>query len=613
MTVNVSTPANPTVSLSASPGTVTSGSASMLSWSSTNAISCSASGGWSGSEATSGSLSTGALSATTTYSLTCNGASGTTPATQSATVTVQTGGGSLSIISPATLPAATNGGSYFYQLQASGGTPPYLWSMNSGSGATSWYVTPGGWLEGAPTSNESDSIVVTVTDAASNSAQGTFAVTVNSTLAVMGQDFVKGGIALPAAPAGAGYRHTLQAAGGTSPYSWSIVSGALPAGLSLSSAGVITGTASAAGSFSGIVFKVTDNTNATATASAAITVAGSRVARPSFNTGNGFFVYNGKLYDPNGYEFRIRGVNLTHFDSDSYPGIVKAQANTVRYGMYLINTAPATPNAAIYENGAATQYVANGVFTIIADFYTTPGDGATPVTGNTDPTILADIVSWWVANEATFAPIMDRIAINIANEWGPWGSTVWRDSYISAIGRLRAAGYTCPLVIDSGGWGQDTTDFLDYGQAVFASDPQQNVIFSLHIYSDFYDAGGGVSQTYNTQPDLQAATDALVASGLPIIYGEFGPGRNLNGPPTLISPARVVQVAEAAGFGWMPWSWDSNNLAGGASDNNSFSMTLQGPGLYSAPSGLTWYGLDMALNPAHGWNALAAPAQVFLP
>src|SRR5450755_1846864 len=34
-----------------------------------------------------------------------------------------------------------------------------------------------------------------------------------------------------------------------------------------------------------------------------------KVARPSYNTGKGFFVLNGKLYDANGAEFRIRGVN----------------------------------------------------------------------------------------------------------------------------------------------------------------------------------------------------------------------------------------------------------------------------------------------------------------
>src|SRR5262249_37833 len=84
---------SPTVSVSASPASVSKGTGSMLNWSASNASSCTASGGWSGSKGMSGSASTGALSATTTYTLTCNGASGTTPATQSTTVGVSTTGG----------------------------------------------------------------------------------------------------------------------------------------------------------------------------------------------------------------------------------------------------------------------------------------------------------------------------------------------------------------------------------------------------------------------------------------------------------------------------------------------------------------------------------------
>ena len=86
VTVNVSAPVNPTVSLSASPTAVSSGGSAMLSWSSTNASSCTASGGWSGSEPTSGSTSTGALSATTTFTLACNGPGGN--ASRSVTVSV---------------------------------------------------------------------------------------------------------------------------------------------------------------------------------------------------------------------------------------------------------------------------------------------------------------------------------------------------------------------------------------------------------------------------------------------------------------------------------------------------------------------------------------------
>jgi hypothetical protein len=76
----------PTVALAVSPASVTAGQASTLTWSSTDASSCTANGGWSGSEPTSGSVSTGALNITTTYSLSCTGTGGT--ATASATVTV---------------------------------------------------------------------------------------------------------------------------------------------------------------------------------------------------------------------------------------------------------------------------------------------------------------------------------------------------------------------------------------------------------------------------------------------------------------------------------------------------------------------------------------------
>src|SRR6185369_9410296 len=56
------------------------------------------------------------------------------------------------------------------------------------------------------------------------------------------------------------YSTSLAASGGTTPYAWSIVSGSgsLPAGLTLSSAGVVSGTPTAAGT-SNFTVKVTDS------------------------------------------------------------------------------------------------------------------------------------------------------------------------------------------------------------------------------------------------------------------------------------------------------------------------------------------------------------------
>ena len=48
---------------------------------------------------------------------------------------------------------------------------------------------------------------------------------------------------LPAVAAGQAYSAQLAASGGTSPYSWTVVSGALPPGLALSAAGAVSGTA----------------------------------------------------------------------------------------------------------------------------------------------------------------------------------------------------------------------------------------------------------------------------------------------------------------------------------------------------------------------------------
>ncbi len=81
----------PTLSLTASPTTVASSASSTLTWSSTDATSCTASGAWSGSRATAGSADTGALmAASNTFTLTCSGAGGSTSRSATALVSAAT-------------------------------------------------------------------------------------------------------------------------------------------------------------------------------------------------------------------------------------------------------------------------------------------------------------------------------------------------------------------------------------------------------------------------------------------------------------------------------------------------------------------------------------------
>jgi len=67
----------PTVTLSVSPTSITAGQSATLMWSSSQATSCTASGAWSGSQATMGSQAvTPTTSGSVTYTLTCTGANG---------------------------------------------------------------------------------------------------------------------------------------------------------------------------------------------------------------------------------------------------------------------------------------------------------------------------------------------------------------------------------------------------------------------------------------------------------------------------------------------------------------------------------------------------------
>jgi hypothetical protein len=71
--------------------------------------------------------------------------------------------------------------------------------------------------------------------------------------------------------AAASYSTTLAAAGGTGPYTWSVTSGTLPAGLTMSAAGVISGTPSTAGS-STFTVTATDSTPASGSKAFTLTV-----------------------------------------------------------------------------------------------------------------------------------------------------------------------------------------------------------------------------------------------------------------------------------------------------------------------------------------------------
>ncbi len=78
--------AAPTISITANPSTVTSGSRTLIRWSTTNATACTASGAWTGAKPLSDAKNTGWMLTDSVFGLTCTGPGGT--ASRTATVTV---------------------------------------------------------------------------------------------------------------------------------------------------------------------------------------------------------------------------------------------------------------------------------------------------------------------------------------------------------------------------------------------------------------------------------------------------------------------------------------------------------------------------------------------
>ncbi|HUY82462.1 MAG TPA: putative Ig domain-containing protein [Acidobacteriaceae bacterium] len=132
------------------------------------------------------------------------------------------------------------------------------------SAGVTWAVTGGGTLSGttasaatytAPAATSStQTVTITATSVADKTKNGTATITVPADPAVTTAS-------LAPAPVGTAYSVTLAGSGGIAPYSWALTGGTMPACLTLSSAGVISGTpvASCVGTASNLVFTLTDS------------------------------------------------------------------------------------------------------------------------------------------------------------------------------------------------------------------------------------------------------------------------------------------------------------------------------------------------------------------
>jgi uncharacterized protein (TIGR03437 family) len=148
-------------------------------------------------------------------------------------------------------------------LQVTGGTPPYTWSVTSGL-PPGMGLSSSGLLNGVPTAagGTSYTLAVSVTDSTEIPlvAVATYAVNVTAPTVTVTTTGLVPGVETVAYPS-----TTLTAIGGKGPYTWSST-GLGATGLSLSAAGVMTGTPIAAGSPHTLTFTATDSSGVASTA-----------------------------------------------------------------------------------------------------------------------------------------------------------------------------------------------------------------------------------------------------------------------------------------------------------------------------------------------------------
>lgn len=171
-------------------------------------------------------------------------------------------------ITTESLESAPIGGAYSSTVSATGGKTPYSWSVDAGVLPDGLRLSSStGVIAGTPEASAvTQTVTIKVTDADSPESTDERELKIVVPVAQLG-------VSLDDATVGADYDDALGAIGGTTPYTWSIVSGALPAGLTLdTTSGVISGTVEAGAQTQTFTVRVTDADSPATTDDAEFTI-----------------------------------------------------------------------------------------------------------------------------------------------------------------------------------------------------------------------------------------------------------------------------------------------------------------------------------------------------
>jgi uncharacterized protein (TIGR03437 family) len=312
-------------------------------------------------------------------------------------------------ISTTSLPSGTTTVFYSQTLSAAGGSPPYIWSGAAVDGIS---VSSAGVLSGTPPNTGTFSVSVSVTSGGVT-VPATLSLTVTTQLLplkIPGGGDATAPLGLTSGSFTTPYSQALQAINGEPPYSWSVIGGSLPDGLTLSSSGTIAGTPTKVGSFA-FTGQVTDTSGAAV--SSAFTLA---IAAPPLTISAGASLPNGIVGSP-------------------YPSqLITAAGGTGPYTFQATGTLPAGLSLDTSGQITGTPTAAgSSSFTVT-------------VTDSTTPTPLTASSSFQISIEPAHADlILSQTALSFSINTGAQSSNT---SSISVSSSISPSGLNFPPTLD---------------------------------------------------------------------------------------------------------------------------------------------------------------------
>ncbi|GFI21407.1 mannan endo-1,4-beta-mannosidase [Lachnospiraceae bacterium] len=256
---------------------------------------------------------------------------------------------------------------------------------------------------------------------------------------------------------------------------------------------------------------------------------------------NGMYVRNGKLYNADGNEFLMRGINVAHAwypneTQTSINAIADRGANCVR--VVLADGTQWNKTQRSEVENIISWCESRGLICILE---------VHDHTGYDDVSRLNNAVNYWLEIKDLINAHKKYVILNIANEWlGTWNNaSTWTSAYQSAIHTLRNAGIENVIMIDTSGYGQETSTCIDNSQRVVSADSTGNTMISIHMYSV---AGKDATTVKNN-------IDSMLSTGVCFCIGEFGNWQN----GADVDETTIMQHCTDKGIGYIAWSWNGNS------------------------------------------------------